>query len=70
MDRLVERLPDVFSEATVDTEHGLRLEIPDGSWLLVRPSGTEPYLRLYAESESVDHLVETARDHLKRAAER
>lgn len=69
MDRLVDGLPDVFPEATVDTEHGLRLELPDGSWLLVRPSGTEPYLRLYAESESVDQLVETARDHLERATE-
>jgi phosphomannomutase len=70
MDRLIDRLPEVFPEATVDTEHGLRLELPDGSWLLVRPSGTEPYLRLYAESESVDELVETAREHVEHVAER
>ncbi len=68
MDRLVERLPDAFPDATVDTEHGVRLELADGSWVLVRPSGTEPYLRVYAESESVDQLVADVRDHVERAA--
>jgi phosphomannomutase len=70
MDRLVETLPDGFPEATVDTEHGVRLELPDGSWVLVRPSGTEPYLRLYAESEHVDSLVADAREYVERAIER
>jgi phosphomannomutase len=28
----------------------------------VRPSGTEPYVRVYAESEDVDALVGTAVD--------
>ena len=69
MDRLVETLPDAFPEATVDTEHGVRLELPDSSWVLVRPSGTEPYLRLYAESERVDRLVETTRRHVEQATE-
>ena len=67
MARLGETLPDAFPDATVDTEHGIRLELPDGSWVLVRPSGTEPYLRLYAESESVDRLVESVREHAERA---
>jgi len=70
MNRLVETLPDGFPEATVDTEHGVRLELPDGSWLLVRPSGTEPYLRLYAESEHVDGLVADAREYVERALEK
>ena len=69
MDRLAEVLPDAVPEATVDTEHGIRLELPDGSWVLVRPSGTEPYLRLYAESESVDQLVADVREYVERAAE-
>ena len=51
-------LPDAFAEATVDTDYGIRLDRPDGSWLLVRPSGTEPYVRLYAEGEAVDALVD------------
>jgi phosphomannomutase len=39
---------------------GLKLIFPDESWILVRPSGTEPIFRLYAEAENqlcVDKLV-------------
>ncbi|AZH25903.1 phosphohexomutase domain-containing protein [Haloplanus aerogenes] len=69
MERLRTTLPEAFPEASVDTAHGVRLERPDGSWLLVRPSGTEPYVRLYAESESVDDLVTEARAVIERAVE-
>ncbi len=58
MDDLTDRLPETFPDATVDTDHGVRLEFPDASWTLVRPSGTEPYVRVYAESDEVDELVE------------
>ena len=30
---------------------GFKFEYSDGSWLLIRPSGTEPVLRIYAESK-------------------
>jgi len=69
MDRLTESLPEAFPAATVDTDHGVRLDLPDGSWLLVRPSGTEPYIRLYVESDSVDQLVAEARTFIEQAVE-
>jgi phosphomannomutase len=53
-----DQLPDAFPEASVETEYGVRLSLPDGGWTLVRPSGTEPVLRVYAESETADRLVE------------
>lgn len=59
MGRLETTLPDAFPAATVHTRYGIRLELPDGSWLLVRPSGTEPYVRVYAESDDVDGIVDT-----------
>ena len=40
---------------------GLRLEFADESWLLLRPSGTEPLVRIYAEAftlEQRDELLE------------
>lgn len=64
MNRLEVVVPELFPEATIDTEHGVRAELPDGSWVLVRPSGTEPYVRVYAESEVVDALVERVVDAL------
>jgi phosphomannomutase len=61
MARLTERLPETFDDVSVDTEHGVRLEFADASWVLVRPSGTEAYIRLYAESEDVEELVADTR---------
>ncbi|MFT4946036.1 MAG: phosphomannomutase [Natronomonas sp.] len=67
MDRLGETLPEAFPEAAVDTDHGVRLDLSGGAWTLVRPSGTEPYIRIYAESEAVDRLVETVQGCVERA---
>ncbi|MBA7695392.1 putative phosphomannomutase [subsurface metagenome] len=36
----------------VDTADGFRFILADNAWLLIRFSGTEPVLRLYAESDS------------------
>jgi phosphomannomutase len=69
MTALETTLPDAFPEADLDTEHGVRVERPDGSWLLVRPSGTEPYVRLYAESDDVDELVDRARGVVEAAVD-
>jgi alpha-D-glucose phosphate-specific phosphoglucomutase len=38
--------------ARVDTLDGVKLYLADRSWLLIRPSGTEPVLRIYAEARS------------------
>lgn len=37
-------------------EHGYKYVLADGSWLLIRPSGTEPLLRLYAEARSTEEV--------------
>ncbi|ELY98273.1 phosphoglucosamine mutase [Natrialba chahannaoensis JCM 10990] len=69
MGALESDLPEAFPETTVDTDYGIRLEFEDAAWLLVRPSGTEPYVRLYAESESVDELVAEAQTVIEAAVE-
>jgi len=36
---------------------GLKVVMADGSWMLVRPSGTEPLFRIYAEAAAPDRLA-------------
>ncbi|WP_135662073.1 phosphoglucomutase/phosphomannomutase family protein [Halorhabdus rudnickae] len=50
-DRLPESVAGVDVEGVNDAD-GFKILLADGSWLLVRPSGTEPKLRIYAEAES------------------
>lgn len=40
--------------AEVSTRDGVKYILEDDSWLLIRPSGTEPVLRVYAEGRSQD----------------
>jgi phosphoglucomutase len=52
---------------TINRTDGLKLIFEDDSWVLVRPSGTEPLVRIYAESESekdVEVLLEQGRKYL------
>ncbi|MCX6088973.1 MAG: phosphoglucosamine mutase, partial [Candidatus Atribacteria bacterium] len=49
--RILEEIDRVTAQeknrVTVD---GFKVTYQDGSWLLIRPSGTEPLLRVFAES--------------------
>ena len=42
----------------VDTTDGFRFFLGDDSWLLIRFSGTEPLVRIYAEAESLERANE------------
>mgnify|MGYP005851355033 CR=1 FL=1 len=47
-----------------DTLDGVRFHLEEGAWLILRPSGTEPLLRLYAEADTppeVRALLEAGR---------
>jgi len=51
--------------AKINTTDGFHLTLADTTWLLIRFSGTEPVLRIYAESESparVERLLEVGRE--------
>jgi phosphomannomutase len=47
--------------ASVTDRDGVKLILEDDSWLLIRPSGTEPVLRIYAEGRD-DGIVELLLD--------
>ena len=42
--------------ARLNTRDGVKYLLEDGSWLLIRPSGTEPVLRVYAEAHDMDEV--------------
>ena len=42
--------------STINTMDGLKYLLADDSWLLIRPSGTEPVLRVYAEARDPDQV--------------
>jgi phosphomannomutase len=66
---LESRLPETYSEAEVSTDYGVRLAFKDGSWTLVRPSGTEPYIRVYVESDDAEAMLEDVRGIIEGAVE-
>mgnify|MGYP001821202700 CR=1 FL=1 len=53
VDMLVKLAPSKIAGVQVEdvqTLDGVKYYLADGSWLLIRPSGTEPVLRVYAEA--------------------
>jgi phosphomannomutase len=41
----------------LDTNDGAKFFLEDGSWLLIRLSGTEPLVRVYAETKAERELA-------------
>jgi phosphomannomutase len=66
LDAVYAALKDAFPDAAADTQDGLRLGWP-GRWVHIRPSGTEPIVRVIAEANSAAEarvLIERARELL------
>ncbi len=66
--KLPERLKENFSQfagrtvARTDRTDGLQLIFDDGSWVLMRPSGTEAVVRIYAEAAKPAAAEKLAQD--------
>jgi len=67
MSQLVTLAPETMAGipvAHINTRDGVKYLLADDSWLLIRPSGTEPVLRVYAEAhdpETVQSLLQEGR---------
>jgi phosphomannomutase len=56
---LINQAPAEIAGVTVEdvqTTDGVKYYLADGSWLLIRPSGTEPVLRVYAEAPNDERV--------------
>lgn len=50
--RIFELLQEKYKHEEINTEDGLKIDFADG-WVHLRPSNTEPIVRIYAESNSI-----------------
>lgn len=67
LDRTYRVLTERFADGVADHQDGLRLAWSD-RWLHVRPSGTEPIIRIIAEGPSAEvanALIASCREHLE-----
>ncbi len=60
--RSKKEFPGITDVLTID---GIRLSFKDGSWILIRPSGTEPYIRVTAEGKTREKAQKNARKAAK-----
>lgn len=72
IDMLIRQAPAEIggvSVAEISTKDGVKYILEDDGWLLIRPSGTEPVLRVYAEGHS-DEMVRTLLNYGNTVADR
>lgn len=69
MEKVKEELPDYFDDVSdVNFIDGVRISMKDGSWVLIRPSGTEAYIRITLEGTNMEK-AEKIRDISRRFIE-
>ena len=63
-DRIISELSEEFPNA--DTTDGIKIVFDKKNWIMVRPSGTEPIIRIYAESDSEKNLETLMKEHIEK----
>ncbi|MFH1608568.1 MAG: phosphoglucosamine mutase, partial [Patescibacteria group bacterium] len=56
LDEMYSKLKTHFIDAKFNEEDGLHLSFPDKSWIHLRPSNTEPIIRLFGEAQSQNQI--------------
>ena len=53
-----------YKVTSVESTDGFKFRLDNGSWVMIRPSGTEPVLRVYSESDTSENAFNIL-DHTK-----
>ena len=64
VDRIISKLLAEFPSA--DTTDGIKIIFDKKNWVMVRPSGTEPIVRIYAESDSEKNLETLMKEYAQK----
>jgi len=64
VDRIISKLLIEFPNA--DTTDGIKIVFDKKNWVMVRPSGTEPIIRIYAESDSEKNLGSLMKEYTQK----
>ena len=62
---LIDTLKEEFPNS--DTTDGIKISIDLKNWVMIRPSGTEPIIRIYAEAENQEKLDSLMSQYLEKA---
>ena len=63
-ERIISKLLDEFPDS--DTTDGIKIIFDKKNWIMVRPSGTEPLIRIYGESDSQKNLEALMKKYLQK----
>jgi len=64
VDRIISKLLDEFPNS--DISDGIKIIFDKKNWVMVRPSGTEPIIRIYAESDSEKNLEILMKEYIQK----
>ena len=64
VDVIISKLLDEFPNA--DTTDGIKIVFDKKNWVMVRPSGTEPIIRIYVESDSEKNLEILMKEYIQK----
>ena len=64
IDRVISKLSEEFPNA--DTTDGIKIVFDKKNWIMIRPSGTEPIIRIYAESDSEKNLQALMKEYTEK----
>ena len=62
--KLISTLKEEFPNS--DTTDGIKISIDSKNWVMIRPSGTEPIVRVYAEAESQEKLDSLMSEYIQK----